>query len=334
MYAIPCSLWEVIEPSEAADICSRVSEPGSAAKELLDLAQAYGSRQAVSVIVVQLKAPLDVYQNSSPGAREECAILNMVQNHSNDFVARNEHSEKVKHKVKDMTALSQRVKFSTKNTLEGSRNQGYTTKSRKDYRESFLCNGINKIKIPCEDEHSVLQNIGDLERSSPSGQSQSDCSEYSPDNDKEPRTKFVEFSEERPKDVFQPYTANFSTHSRRKSKNDKKVDVGSQVILNDFCGEEKTVSYYHYPRPEPTSVLPQATLQHLQLEPQTGVLAPPAGFGDPASDSEGSDSGLSGVSGIQNYADHPSGANMENTMGDNSSEQVRLYTACYLFHAR
>lgn len=327
MYAIPYSLWEVIEPSEAADICSRVSEPGSAAKELLDLAQAYGSRQAVSVIVVQLKPPVDVYHSSSPGAREECALLNMVQNGPNDFGARKEHSEKVQHKVKDMTGFSQRVKLSAKSGLEGTRSQGYTSKgTRKDYRESFLCSGINKIKMPCEDEHSVLQSIGDLERSSPSGQSQSDCSEYSPDNDKEPRTKFVEFSEERPKDVFQPFTAN--THSRRKNKNDKKVDVGSQVILNGYRGEEKAVTYYHYPRPDPCAVPHQAALQHLQTEPQTGVLAPPAGFGDPASDSEGSDSGLSGVSGIQNYADHPSGANLENTLGDNSSEQVRLYNAC------
>lgn len=329
IFATPCSLWEVIEPSEAADICSRVSEPGSAAKQLLDLAQAYGSRQAVSVIVVQLRPPADVLLNVSQGVHEEHAILNMVQNCSSDFDTCKEHSEKVQHKVKDMTGRSQRVKFNAINALESTRNQSYPSKSRKDYRESFLCSGINKIKIPCEDDHCVVQNIGDLERSSPSGQSQSDCSEYSPDNDKETRTKFVEFSEEKPKDIFQPYTGNFSAHSRRRNKSDKKVEVGSQVIPNGYCGEEKTISYYHYPRPEPGVVPPQVNLQHLQIEPQTGVLAPPAGFGDPASDSEGSDSGLSGVSGIQNYSDHPSGANMENTLGDNGSEQVRPSITCH-----
>lgn len=320
----------MIEPAEAADICSQVSEPGSAAKHLLDLAQAYGSRQAVSVIVVQLRPPANVYHNSSQSAHEECAVLNMVQKRSHNFSSCKEHSEKAQHTMKDVTGISQRVKFSTLNLLEDARNQCYTSKSRKDYRENFLCSGINRVKIPCQDDHCVVQNIGDLERSSPSGQSQSDYSEYSPDNDKEGRTKFMEFSEEKPKDVFQPITGNFCEYSRRKNRNEKKMEGGSQVISNGYCSEEKTVSYYHYPRPEPGVVPPQDNLQHLQTEPQTSVLAPPAGFGDPGSDSEGSDSGLSGVSGTQNYADHPNGASLDNTIGDSGPEQVRPYMTSHL----
>lgn len=326
---ISCSLWEVIEPEEAADICSQVSEPGSAAKHLLDLAQAYGSRQAVSVIVVQLRPPTDVYEDSPQSVHEECPISSMVQKRASDLDRYKEYPEKAQHKVKDVNGVSQRVKFSTLNLLD-SKKQCYTSKSRKDCRESFLCSGVNRIKISGDDDHSVMHSIGDLERSSPSGQSQSDGSEYSPDTDKEARITFKEFSDKKPRDIFQPLNGNSCAHSRRKSRSGKKIVGGSQVISNGYCNEEKTVTYYHYPRPESGAVPPQGNMQHLHTEPQTSVLAPPAGFGDPGSDSEGSDSGLSGVSGIQSYADHPSGANLENTIGDNGDEQVRPYATSHL----
>lgn len=319
----------MIEPEEAADICSQVREPGSAAKRLLDLAQAYGSHQAVSVIVVQLKPPVDAYQSSSQNVHEECAILNTEQKHSSDFGSCKEHSEEAQQKAKDMTGLSQKVKFRTLNLLEDARSQCYVSKSRKECNESFLISGINKVKIPHEDD-CVVQNIGDLERSSPSGQSQSDYSEYSPDTDRDTRTKFVEFSREKHHKIFQPLTSKFCGHPRKKNKNEKKIEGGSHKTSKSYCSEQKRLAYYHYPRPEPAILPPQGNLQHLQNEPQTSVLAPPAGFGDPGSDSEGSDSGLSGVSGVQNYADHPSGSNLENIIGDSGPEQVRPNMTSYL----
>ncbi|KAK8398764.1 hypothetical protein O3P69_004098 [Scylla paramamosain] len=321
------SLWEVIEPAEAADICGQVSEPGSAAKHLLDLAQAYGSRQAISVIVVQLKPPAGMSQNSPLSIHEDSAISNKVHKHSNEVSLCKEYPEKAQHKVKDMTGTSRRVKFGSVNPLQDTRNQCYTLNPRKESRESFLCGGVNQVGKPCAEENHMIQNIGDLERSSPSGQSQSDCSEYWPDNDKEIRTTFREFSNEKSKDIFHPSTDHFYSYSSRKSKDGKKVDVASQIISYGSSKEKKTMTYYHYPRPEPGVVpshghLPQHLLNGSQTEPQTSVLAPPAGFGDPGSDSEGSDSGLSGVSGVQNYADHPSRPNFEDGIADNSPEQV------------
>ena len=310
----------MIEPAEAADICGQVSEPGSAAKHLLDLAQAYGSRQAISVIVVQLKPPVGTLQNSPLAIHENSSISNKGQKYFNEVSLCKEHPERAQHKVKDMTGTLRRVKLGNPHPLQDERNQCYTSKYKKDLKKSFLCDGVNQVKKPCTEESDMVQNIGDLERSSPSGQSQSDYSEYGPDNDKEMRTKFREFSNEKSTD-------NFYSYSSRKNKDGKKLEVGSQIISYGNSKEKKTVTYYHYPRPESGVVSSHCHLsQHLnggQTEPQTSVLAPPAGFEDPGSDSEGSDSGLSGVSGVQNYADHPSRANFEDGIADNSTEQVR-----------
>ncbi|KAG0723897.1 Protein phosphatase PHLPP-like protein [Chionoecetes opilio] len=294
------SLWEVIEPTEAADICSQVSEPGTAAKHLLDLAQAYGSRQAISVIVVQLKPPLGTLLNSSLGIHEDSAISNKLHKHSNEVSLNREYLDRGHHEVKDMTGTSRRVKFESFDPSQDAGNQCYTSNHRKDFRESFLCGGVSQFEKSCAEESHMVQNIGDLERSSPSGQSQSDNSEYWPDNDRETRTTFREFNNEKSKDIFEPSVNNLYSYSNRKTKDGKKLEVGSQIISYSSNKGKKAMTYYHYPRPEPGIVPSRGHLkQHLmigsQTEPQTSVLAPPAGFGDPGSDSEGSDSGLSGV---------------------------------------
>lgn len=320
------SLWEVLEPKEAADVCSEVSEPGSAAKRLLDLAQSYGSRQALSVIVVRLSPPHQICHTYSPPfiVSQEKAKTASVAN-SQSIHDGSTGSEK------EGNGNCRRVKFNSSVTkVDDHNNYCLIDNQRKcsvKHTEKFdsydrLQNGAkNMVKSGIGEksqEHcNVTPKVGELDRSSPSGQSQSDYSEHCVDIYRHARTLRKEpIITGKHKDLLHKSVEDlYAQPHRRKREVGKKAEAGSQII--NYTSARKGVTYYHYPRPDPTVTPSENHLtEHLlslgQSEAQTGVLAPPAGFGDIVSDSEGSDSGLSGVSGGQHHASPQNFPNSEN----------------------
>nr|XP_027222543.1 uncharacterized protein LOC113814689 [Penaeus vannamei] len=176
---------------------------------------------------------------------------------------------------------------------------------RHDANKSRVVSAVLKTKS--RSERNLVENIEDMDRSSPSGQSQSDHSEHDSDIQK-PNT--------RPKPPESLKTGN-GTQNR----------VGIEARPAKTNTVQQAVTYYHYPRPDPSQPSPQNHLaSHLlgmgNTDLDDGVLAPPAGFADTGSDSEDSDSGLSGVSGGHQRTSPLQHAQSEDNILGNDPEQV------------
>ncbi|XP_042240676.1 uncharacterized protein LOC121878485 [Homarus americanus] len=317
------SLWEVLGPKEAADVCSEIKEPGSAAKRLLDLAQAYGTRQALSVIVVRLTPPQELCQSQLPlSSLSQMKVKSTTINLAGDCESVTESNKGFLEE--EETGSSQRVKFNSAIDTVGNHNKPRHINDQIKNKSNLLNVGLQENNIEGSD---VNQSVQELDRSSPSGQSQSDFSEHGADIHKHDRTIINEskIHGEPTEDVWQSVEDIYAYPNRRKKETGKKMETEAKLVYTNG-NVRRAVTYYHYPRPDSSPTFSENHLRgHLQMgqnDPQTGVLAPPAGFDDSASDSEGSDSGLSGVSGGQHHSHQKNHAKSEDDALDNDSEQV------------
>ncbi|KAK7067965.1 hypothetical protein SK128_013905 [Halocaridina rubra] len=340
------SFWDGINPEEASEICNEVPEPGLAAKRLLDMAQAYGTRQALSVIVVRLlpPAPEPYYQIPAPVTSQvhTKAHTSDRDKQTNGSVIDHiggEYSKKYSFATREEERMNgRRVQFNrTVATVEVNNKQSdLNNQSIRDHSHSVsrkniynfdhndsLGNRSSKVGLKGKTSHMSLS-LEELDRSSPSGQSQSDNSDHDANihNRARARTPEIDLVAHH-KALCKSIEDLYARPHRRKAIGDSSSDSSRQTETYHKSNNRKAVTYYHYPRPDPSVTLPQNHLtDHLlnmgQMVHPAGVLAPPAGFGDPGSDSEGSDSGLSGVSGDQH-------AGEKNSCGDdliNDNEQV------------
>ena len=287
-------------------------EPGLAAKKLLDLAQAYGTKQSLSVIVVRLLPP-------SPAPQFYTPVVVSSKLHPKVSVS---ESDKLKNCVNlDNSSSYSGKMFSAglvkdrKTTHKGRFNrtldtpEGSHSFSEIEVQENFLSNITSKNKnigFGIDGKTSLKgkmipqanSNLEEFDRSSPSGQSQSDNSEHDSDMHQHTDARTHESNlVGHHKSLCKSIEDLYAKPHRRKWDASRIVEPNQRTN-----GVHKAVTYYHYPRPDPNIPSPQNHLtDHLLTMNQSvhtaGVLAPPAGFGDPESDSEGSDSGLSGVSG-------------------------------------
>lgn len=325
-------------------MCRAVREPGSAAKRLLDLAQAYGTRQALSVIVIRLSPP-DLQRHSY------FPISSVSQVKTKTTAAAHLHGlhEGGVGPGEERSGNSRRVKFDRSVATVDDLNNHCLIEDQRKYSvrridfDSYnlmqnAANNNSLMKLELEEksqQHSPLcPGVGELDRSSPSGQSQSDYSENCVDIYRHAATITREpITRGKHKDVPQKSVEDlYAQPHRRKREAGKKAEAESKI---SYSRGRRAVTYYHYPRPDPAVTAAGNHLaQHLlslgQSEAQTSVLAPPAGFGDVGSDSEGSDSGLSGVSGGQQQVSPQNVPNSEDD-ANNDPQQVRQIDAMYLF---
>ncbi|XP_066964557.1 LOW QUALITY PROTEIN: uncharacterized protein Phlpp [Macrobrachium rosenbergii] len=319
------SFWEVIDPEEAGDICSEVAEPGLAAKKLLDLAQAYGTRQALSVIVVRLLPPSPIPQFHTPvitssimhsksSVGEKCRINEGNHEHqrSSDCVGKYLPVNLEKRRNENLRSQANRndtaleVSFNKPNDFDVKRkHSSYNVSKSKNYGlgiSDFSSGSFSKTSLKGRMLSKSTPNLEELDRSSPSGQSQSDNSEPDADLQRYHSARTHESNlVTNQRAVCKSIEDLYAKPHRRKSDVSKARETDIKSFPNQKSNNRKAVTYYHYPRPDPNISPPQNHLaDHLltmgQMIHPPGVLAPPAGFGDPESDSEGSDSGLSGVS--------------------------------------
>ncbi|XP_068237265.1 uncharacterized protein Phlpp [Palaemon carinicauda] len=330
------SFWEVIDPEEAGDVCSEVAEPGLAAKKLLDLAQAYGTRQALSIIVVRLLPPSPLPHFNTPittssklhsksSLSGKCRINqgNNEYKKSNDCVGKNIPVSLEKRRNSNLQGQANRnntaLEISNNNFSEFNAKRkhlsAYNISKCKSYGLgiSDISGSFSKTHVKNRILSKSTPNLEELDRSSPSGQSQSDNSEHDADIQRYPNITTRESNlVTNQREVSKSIEDLYAKPHRRKCDITKTSETDMNSYSNQKINNRKAVTYYHYPRPDPNISPPQNHLtDHLltmgQMIHPPGVLAPPAGFGDPESDSEGSDSGLSGVSAghIHSEQKHP-----------------------------
>ncbi|XP_064079536.1 LOW QUALITY PROTEIN: uncharacterized protein LOC135196625 [Macrobrachium nipponense] len=285
------SFWEVIDPEEAGDICSEVAEPGLAAKKLLDLAQAYGTRQALSVIVVRLLPPSPIPQFHTP-------VITSSLMHSKSSVGEKCRINQGNH---EHQRSSDSVGKYLPVNLEKRRNENLRSQANRN--DTARVEVLLVINLKGRMLSKSTPNLEELDRSSPSGQSQSDNSEPDADIQKYHSTRTHESNlVTNQRAVCKSIEDLYAKPHRRKSDVSKTRETDIDSFPNQISNNRKAVTYYHYPRPDPNISPPQNHLtDHLltmgQMIHPPGVLAPPAGFGDLRAILEGSDpSGLSGVS--------------------------------------
>ncbi|KAK4319408.1 hypothetical protein Pmani_009643 [Petrolisthes manimaculis] len=350
------SLWEVIGPKEAAEICSQTKTPGSAAKHLLDLAQAYGARRAVSVIVVQLNPTLHLQDDTRHGQRVMGQAGELrgrggggggggLETHYPRRLMRTEEDEEEEEddeQEKEVITTCRRVKFDRNIATDIISNKSHHTSFSERSQDTNIYSKIKNNRLQNNNFPQRSQstpNVHDLDRSSPSGQSQSDYNELFPTSKKHGRTRaraqsIMTTSKQRSwqsiEDLYSYPVKKKDSGKNASTKVDPKVIHNSHNNNNNNNNnnlKKKTVTYYHYPRPDPTLLPPDHLTDHLLTMTQDtdGVLAPPAGFGDPGSDSEGSDSGLSGVSGggqLHGDLQHQVSSSSTASSTSNGQEQV------------
>ncbi|XP_042855961.1 uncharacterized protein LOC122242676 isoform X2 [Penaeus japonicus] len=337
------SFWEVIGADEVTNVCSEMSDPGKAAKRLLDLAQGYGTRQALSVIVVRL---LPMHHRWQSHSTVESVQLNSSRSRSKSVEFLSGDSALHRRNSVDEDTLGHRVQLNRKTTAV---DVSTSTTENDDHRRKLRSNSHSKkgsipplrndtnksrvvsaiLKTKSRSERNLVENIEDLDRSSPSGQSQSDHSEHDSDiQNHSARAKAPEpIVPPKPRALRPNLEDLYAKPNRRKRETGNKNDLGSKADSAKTNSVQQAVTYYHYPRPDPTQPSPQNHLaSHLlgmsRTELDDGVLAPPAGFADTGSDSEDSDSGLSGVSGGHQHASNMQHAHSEDNILGNDPEQV------------
>lgn len=241
---------------------------------------------------------------------------------------------------KEVTTNCRRVKFdrniATDIISTKSHNHTYNERSQEDtyIHTAEINNRLIRNNFPQRSQSTP--NVHDLDRSSPSGQSQSDYSELCLTSKKHgsrtrPRTQSILTTTSSKQRSWQSIEDLYSYPVKKKDagKNTKGDPKALTNNNNTNNLKKKTVTYYHYPRPDPTLLPPDnhhLTDHLLTMTQETGsVLAPPAGFGDPGSDSEGSDSGLSGVSGggqRHGNLQHKASTSSTASSSSNGQEQV------------
>lgn len=326
-----------------ANVCSEMTDPGKAAKRLLDLAQGYGTRQALSVIVVRLLPAHHKWQGRSA---VESAQLSSSRSKSKSVELLSTDGALHRRNSVDEDALVNRMQLNRKtsvvdvstSTVENDdhrrklRSSSHSKKStssplRHDANKSRVVSAVLKTKS--RSERNLVENIEDMDRSSPSGQSQSDHSEHDSDIQKpNTRPKPPEsLVPPKPRALRPNLEDLYAKPNRRKRETGPKTESGSKPDPAKTNTVQQAVTYYHYPRPDPSQPSPQNHLaSHLlgmgNTDLDDGVLAPPAGFADTGSDSEDSDSGLSGVSGGHQRTSPLQHAQSEDNILGNDPEQV------------
>ncbi|XP_045602125.2 uncharacterized protein Phlpp [Procambarus clarkii] len=342
------SLWEVLGPKEAANVCREVEEAGSAAKRLLDLAQAYGTRDALSVIVVRLTPS----QHKSPNQSPVLSALQMKVKSTNTNSANiHEGSARIERRLserdlqvtgQELMGNSRRVKFDRALAIVDDDQYNYQhmndkrKKSNKctDFKANsyHILNNKNNLMqkgshIKSKQGSDMTQRVREMDRSSPSGQSQSDHSEHGVDIHKHESSIINESHMPcKYKDKLWKSVEDLYAHPNRRKKDIGKNPEAESKVIYTNGNTRRAVTYYHYPRPDPAAspseTCPVDPFIMGQSDPHTGVLAPPAGFDDTESDSEGSDSGLSGVSGGQHHTSQQNHSKSDDATVDNDAEQV------------
>lgn len=333
-----------------ANVCGEMNDPGKAAKRLLDLAQGYGTRQALSVIVVRLLPAHHKWQSRSS---VESTQLSSSRSKSKSVELLSGDGALHRRNSVDEDTLAHRVQLNRKTSVDVStstvenddhRRKLRSTSHNKKSMSSPLRNDTNKSRVvsavpktKSRSERNLVENIEDLDRSSPSGQSQSDHSEHDSDIQKHSaRAKSPESIIPPKPRVLRPNLEDlYAKPNRRKRETGSKPEVGSKPDPAKTSTVQQAVTYYHYPRPDPSQPSPQNHLaSHLlsmgHTELDDGVLAPPAGFADTGSDSEDSDSGLSGVSGGHQRTSPMQHAHSEDNILGNDPEQVRFTQRLFL----
>nr|XP_053629356.1 PH domain leucine-rich repeat-containing protein phosphatase 1-like [Cherax quadricarinatus] len=343
------SLWDVLGPKEAVSICSEIREAGSAAKRLLDLAQAYGTRQDISVIVVRLTSPQHMTTSQSPvpdllHMKSKSVNMNSSSVHESSVGLEREIFERdLPVTGREQTENNRRVKYERGVGTVEDHNLCIKNDQRKKSNKctDFMVNSYhilnneakksNFIQVGLQSKNQqssdVTQRHQEMDRSSPSGQSQSDYSEHGVDIQKHVGsiTNELHMHGKSKEKLWKSVEDLYAHPNRRKKEKGKKCEAGSKAVYTND-NTRRAIAYYHYPRPDPA----QAPLEnHLEdhffmglSDTHTGVLAPPAGFDDTDSDSEGSDSGLSGVSGGQHHTSLQNHTKSGDDVVDNGSEQV------------
>ncbi|ROT69566.1 putative PH domain leucine-rich repeat-containing protein phosphatase 2 isoform X1 [Penaeus vannamei] len=181
---------------------------------------------------------------------------------------------------------------------------------RHDANKSRVVSAVLKTKS--RSERNLVENIEDMDRSSPSGQSQSDHSEHDSDIQKpNTRPKPPEsLVPPKPRALRPNLEDLYAKPNRRKRETGPKTESGSKPDPR-----RRTPSSKQSPT---TTTLDQTLRSPL---PRT-TWPPPAGFADTGSDSEDSDSGLSGVSGGHQRTSPLQHAQSEDNILGNDPEQV------------